>query len=427
MRRDRKRRRRALMLGTITGLTLLALTAGIFGIIFKSRDVATESSRLNTFSEVVRATTVGRAQLGFAVALDGVDSDLEADAATTAALDDADASFEGLASSIELFKSDINGLDDRAGEQSFEQYIVAGQVLADNIRSGDRTTPQLIANFDTAYDDARTVAINRRAVALDKLQAADLSLSRLGGLVSFMVAFVVPSVAIAIYRSVSRSPRDLLEAEARLVRDDVRSSLRHDLVLSQLSELRRQIAEAPSSGRPTISASKRLAEIERTFRSLEKAQVCDFQAVNIGDQITEAASTANATGHDLRVTVNVRDQVIGWSDPDVLELLLSSIIKDCSNRSATMVSIGASSEGDDVVIRIVHDGVLRSPVELSLVSEQRTIGDRLSLLRGSDLGLLTALHLADDIAGSLIVCEEAARQVMVVRLPLAAPAQAGAT
>ena len=146
LRRDKARRRRALILGTITGFVLLALTSGIFGIVFESRNVATESSRLNAFSELVRATTVGRAQLGFAVALDEVNGEVNTTDAVSVALADAEQSLAGLRTSVSILENDLDGLDYEA-TLALTDFVDAGSVLIEAIRSTEPVAPQTIADF----------------------------------------------------------------------------------------------------------------------------------------------------------------------------------------------------------------------------------------------------------------------------------------
>ena len=249
-------------------------------------------------------------------------------------------------------------------------------------------------------------------------------MNQLGALVSFIVAFVVPSVAVAIYRTLSRPPRDLLETEARLVRDGVRSALRRDLLISELKGLQADLAGTASQELPPSDAARRVDGIERTYRTLEHAQRCDFQSVDVAAQVTRAANESNGSRSETRVVTNVDAPIKSWTEPDVLQLLLSSVIRDCEGRSATTVAISAKPAADHVAIRVVHDGALRSQAELTLIGEQQTTSGRLTLLGSNDIGLLTALHLADDLRGTLTVEEDSGRQVVVLQLPLAPTAMA---
>ena len=417
-RRDKARNRRALLLGVVTGGLLLVLTAGIFGIIFESRDVSTESSRLNAYSEIVRATTVGRAQLGFAIVLDEVNGEVDTGAAALDAANDAEQSLNGLDEATTTLDTDLQALDSEA-QTVLTAFVETGRILITHVRSGDGVPAQSVADFEVAYDAARDVAVDRRAAALDELHAADGSLNRLGALVSFVVAFVVPSAAVAIYRALSRPPRDLLETEARLVRDEVRSALRRDLLIGELKGLQAHLAASSAGKLQPSDAARRVDDIERTYRTLEHAQRCDFQSVNVAAQIDRVANESNSSRTETRVVTNIDGPINSWTEPDVLQLLLSSIIRDCEGRSAKTLAVSAKHVADHVAIRVVHDGLLRSPAELTRISEQQTTSGRLSLLGSNDIGLLTALHLADDLRGSLTVEEESGRQVVVLQLPLA--------
>ena len=235
---------------------------------------------------------------------------------------------------------------------------------------------------------------------------------------SFTIAFVVPSVAVAIYRILSRPPRDLLETEARLVRDGVRSALRRDLILGELRDLKVTISDGAEPDLTPVAATQWVDDFERTFRTLDNAQRCDFQAVDVALVIRKAAADANRQRADIRVVTNVRGSTTSWSEPEVLRLLLSSLIRDCQGRSATTVAISAKDDAESTVIRVIHDGQLRSPAELTLISEQQTANGRLTMLANNDVGMLAALHLADDLRGKIVVEEEAGRQVTVLALPL---------
>ena len=134
--------------------------------------------------------------------------------------------------------------------------------------------------------------------------------------------------------------------------------------------------------------------------------------------IEKAADDANRQRADIRVVTNVRGSTTSWSEPEVLRLLLSSMIRDCQARSATTVAISAKDDAESTVVRVIHDGQLRSPAELTLIAEQQTASGRLTMHGNNDVGMLTALHLADDLRGTIVVEEEAGRQVMVLSLPL---------
>jgi hypothetical protein len=410
-----KRRRRGATVAIGSGAVVLLLVMGVFSVASTSRSVAQESSKVHALDEILRSITVIRAQLGFGLVLEDLDrtTAIDASSAANAAADDVAASIEDLDRSVDFIADDLDGFDRRtsAAISSFKDRI-------DQIRIEASTTAlpteELIASFESAYDETILFVSSERDIALGLVADADADLSRLGTLVNFLVAFVVPTVAFGIYRALTRPETDLLLADAQSVKDSVLRLLRRDLLIREIDELETAVEElhAPETLGPT--PRERVAALRATVLTLDRAHETSFSAVALNPAIHRVAARVDA---GTTITISCSDELEVWSDPDVLELLLTSIVADCQSSGADRIAFNCTTADCLVVIRVAKNGRLRSRSELKLLSKQGTIAGRITLLGGPDTVVVSALHLADDIHGSLDLVGVGEQQSFVLELP----------
>ncbi len=78
--RQRSRRRRSALIALVCGAAMLGLTAGVFTVASTSRRMAEQSTRVHVLDEVLTATTIIRAQLGFGLVLTDLNGFSDVDA-----------------------------------------------------------------------------------------------------------------------------------------------------------------------------------------------------------------------------------------------------------------------------------------------------------------------------------------------------------
>ncbi len=415
--RQRSRRRRSALIALVCGAAMLGLTAGVFTVASTSRRMAEQSTRVHVLDEVLTATTIIRAQLGFGLVLTDLNgfSDVDASEAIETSLADVDSSLDSVRRSRQTLTESLGGLSAEAvaALDEFEQ------VTTETLDSAGRDDPlATTTQLNRTYREATSVLVAERDIAIDAVEEADRELGRLSTLVSFLTAFVIPTLAIIIYRLLSAPQRELLEAEARVSRDVSVGEIRRSLLLNRLQLLYDEASEQPPAdgeppGRPDLAG--RIDAIRRTVLTLERAQRCRFGPVSLGEVAAKAIATA---GQGLTSNAVGDTAAIVQSDREVLELLLGSIIADCRQRQATTVDFETESDGDTILLRVRHDGLLRSPAECNTITTQATVSDRLALLAGPDVDIVTALHLAEDLQGRLDLKRTShTEQVLTLRLP----------
>ena len=410
------RRRRGAAIALISGVLVITLVMGVFTVASLSRSVAQDSSRIHALDEVLKSVTIIRAQLGFGIVLSDLDRSTSIDAsdAVEVAAEDVSASIADLQDALDFIDSELAGLNPEtaAALEQFSTIVVQLQLDQPN---GVDAASEMIDTFDRSYDETISLVADERDRALEAVADTDGDLSQIGSLVNFLVAFVVPTAAFGIYRALTKPEAELLLTDAQLVRDAVLRALRRDLLLKEVDELESVIADLPTPEHLGLRPIDRVDALRRTILTLDRAHETTFESVELSNALRSATARL---GENNRVTITCDDDLMIWSDPDALETLLASILSDCVASGADRISFSVTPTDDVATIRIAKNGIIRSPAAVRMLSKQGTVHDRLSLLGGPDTSVVAALHLAEDLGGSLDLVEVGDQQSFVVELPL---------
>lgn len=413
-RRRKRRRRRSAVVAVLVGLALVALTAGVFTAATSSRQLAEQSSRVHYLDGLLGSTSLLRAQLGFGLVLADVDqfASIDSTGAVTATEADIVRTLDSLAESRALLTDELGGLEPSTAAALDEYLGIVDGLLPIDVREPlDGATTGRLA---TAYDRAQLALAAERDEALLAVRGADRRLGRISTLTSFLTAFVIPTLAVVLYRLLSAPHRDVLEADARSTRDRTVSDLRRSVVMNRLTALQH------AAERQSPSLARKVADVQRTLLSLEHQQRCVFADVAVSPGIERIVADARA-GNDVVLSASGRLDAMVWTDQNLLELLLDSIVADGVQRGAQRALFVVGTTDDRVTIEFHHDGSPRSPAECDVITGQATIMERMALLGGPDVDLVAALHLAGDLQGEIVIGpDDAGRQRLVLALPAAA-------
>lgn len=409
------RRRRGAIIAFVSGALVVILVMGVFSVASLSRSVAQDSSRIHALDEVLKSVTIIRAQLGFGIVLSDLDrsTSIDASAAVDVAAQDVSASIADLNQALAFIDDELAGLDQETSTALEEFFATVVQLQLGQPNRADATS-EMILTFDRSYDETISLVSNERDQALDAVAATDSDLSQIGGLVNFLVAFVVPTAAFGIYRALTKPETELLMTDAQLVRDTVLRALRRDLLLREVDDLAAVVGELPTPEHLGLRPSDRVAALRRTILTLDRANETTFASVDLHATLHRATTRLS---EKLTVTILCDDDVTIWSDHDALDALLASILSDCVVAGADRVGFSVAASDDAVTIRLAKNGAIRSGAQVRMLSKQGTVADRLSLLGGPDTSVVAALHLAEDLGGSLDLAEVGDQQSFVLKLP----------
>lgn len=349
---NNKNLRTAVFVTLIAGLTLVLLSTAVFSLAATTRSLSTDAEKLHTADESLRAATTARAQLALALHGSRVDSKLGSDssASIAASLAEAQLALDGFERSIALLDSDVASTSAAAfldaARQSEDSLLVP---TSDDERV--RVDSELDDSYGTLVDDL--TADRERFLA--QVAQADRRMGTLGNLASFVVAFLLPTSAIFIYRQLARRPRRQVELEHEL---NLHQRMDRDRSQTLRLGLERFDAQV-DAGNPdlVLAEARRLSAVS----SLVYGQhTYDVARVELGETLTAIAAEANkalpceVTSDELAVLV----------DAAALQLAVGTLVDGARFRGATRVHLAGRDAPATGKIEILTDGEVIAPLTI---------------------------------------------------------------
>jgi len=266
----------------------------------------------------------------------------------------------------------------------------------------------------------RDSLVSLRDDALSDVRQAGSLLGRLGGLASFVIAFVLPTVAVLVYRQVMRRSRESTELARSLALERGRSKRRQQLLAQSLTELQAAIAyvEEGDVGARAPMLRRLGWDVEALSAVMVGARKLTFDEVELGPGLAVVAAGLQEAGIDVRVTAT---QGAAWADPAVLGAAIRCLVLEAQDAGARRIELEAAPVGGEYVeITVGHDGAELTPALASLVFERSGDGERTAVEAGAaPIRLLAAQDLIETMGGSLAHVTGTGRPAYVARLPLA--------
>jgi hypothetical protein len=396
-------RRRALTVSAALGLVFVLLASAVFTIAARSRDVANRSVELHSLNEALRAATVVRAQATFAAYLAQSDRvfGTNSRAAIRVAVREARENLTELESARSASRSE------RILDQTTASALTRFTRSADRTleaATGDRPTPAPRLVRDSlvpSFNLFRVRLESQRDQALTEVKHAGSVLGRLGGLASFVITFILPTIALLVYRQITRRSRESVELATALARERGRAARLRQLLGQSLSGLRRDVAElSDAEGDARVPALTRLGwDVEALIAVVAGTRRLAFADVRLADLLGEVAESLRDAGTDVGVTA-AADGV--WTDPSALGAAIRNLALEARDSGARRIRIDASVDGEDAEIRVGHDGAALMPAVASLVFERSRDVERAAVEAGAaPVRLLAAQELLEALGGSL--------------------------
>jgi len=415
----RRARWQAAVAAATCGLVLALLTAAVFSIASRSRQVASQSLTLNALNETLRSLITVRAQVAFAVYLSNVDSEYGTDSRSTIAVSlrevgDGLASLEASAAALR----DDSVFDQPGSRATLSRFVKAARralalVSADRSFAARRLVGHGMAD---SFTDLRGQLVARRDDVIGRVDDGGRQLGRLGGLASFLVAFVLPSVAILVYRQVTRRSKETVETAFELAQERGRWRRRRQLVERSLAELRTALASGDAAAGKQVARAGRLAvDVETLVAVLDGTQRYSFQAVPVGDLLDEIAVEVSAEG--VEVVVDAGDEQ-AWVDPAVLRHVLRNIAFEVRDAGARWLELRAAAQSDGLELEVRSDGALLPADAVALVFERAGVAERAAVEAGAGpIRLVVAQELLEGMGGALSYVPGRAESMFVARVP----------
>ncbi|MBU1494315.1 MAG: hypothetical protein KJ956_10130, partial [Actinobacteria bacterium] len=264
--RPKRTRLAAIALGA--GVVMVLVFALVFSIAFGTRQVSAHAEALHNADEALRASTVIRAQAGMATHLAVLEREFGFDAADGIALaiGEAEVALNDLSVSLDELDDQTGGLDIRlaVAAEAFETTVLS---IRDLVSAGDSTLAQAQATvLDEQFKEVTGAIVVERDYQASQVATANETMGRVGDVVRFLVAFLVPTAVILLYRELSQRQQRQSELEVRLESEQELGKARDEFVANASHELRTPLTSIFGLAHileedPDVAASETSAEM----------------------------------------------------------------------------------------------------------------------------------------------------------------------
>jgi signal transduction histidine kinase len=423
----------------------------VFSVAYGSRTITTNATSLHRADEMLRSSTVVRAQLGLSVYLASVDRERGTDStgSIARAVDKAE---EGLADMRRQFLGDpatgTFGLSDDIPEtldvlgDEVGAFSRSAEVIIALLEEGDSATAQGVATgeLDGEFRGMTAVLVGIRNDLRAQIKSSDDFLGTMGTVTRFLVAFLIPASVILIYRELMRRQQRQAELETRLQAERDIGHAREEFIANASHELR-----TPLTG---IHGLAMLLEEEPVIRDAEMASeligLIVTESADLGRMVEDLLTTARLDAGALHYTfedIQVLDEVAEVIEPmrrsgmeiqvhceagmvraDRLRFrqVLRNLLSNAKKYGGPNVRVHGVLENKAYVCAVVDDGE-GVPAELETRLFQRFIhqGQETAVKESVGLGLSIVRSLIEGMGGEIYYEREDDETAFVMVLPLA--------
>ncbi len=418
--RPRIRSRSALLVAVAVGVALFVLVAAAFSVAAESRVVATRSNELHGYDEILRNAITARSQLGSALNFAQLDASQGTDSSEIIDRSVADArqslaTLRSVASSLDPGSPAVDPID------AFGDSAVAVAQLLETGTPEDLATARdlVIGPMDAEYDELIAALVDERDRLVEELTTADENLGRLGALATFIIAFFVPTVAMFVYRQVTRRQRETIELARLLSEARTGMEWRTDLVQAAADLAHQETSTLPAST-ITSAVRSRLRDLEFLVAATSFGHTYTFEQLKVAELRRDLQEAWPAM-----VTVAGDGADVMWGDRSAVLLLCHDVIRNAAHRGAERVLVSGGTDPDGAWLAITDNG---RPLDESAVA---AILDTPSLIDASDerrnqrldadtsIALILGRMVAPALGGSFWCDSVGSNTRFTLRLPLA--------
>ncbi len=277
--------------------------------------------------------------------------------ALSAAIGPSGSEFEGVASTaLESGDAVATLIEDGAVEQ-------AGELLA--------------AGALTAFEDLRDAAGEHRQRAARGVEATSDLISRLGSFPAFLVALLVPGIAILIYRRIAKSQLGVaeahldarLEAEHRIVvaKDEFVASISHELrtpltTIYGFSEIlldQGVIDPAQATDLLTLintesaDLHRMVEDLLTTARSEAGTIAFKLGAVDLSEELGVNMTAMARTGVHIEADLTATEV---WADAMRVRQILRNLLSNAHHHGGEHIRVTSQDRGDEVAVVVADNG-----------------------------------------------------------------------
>ncbi len=281
--------------------------------------------------------------------------------------------------------------------------------------------------MDAEYRSVIAALISQREVLVDSLTEADETLGQLGALATFIIAFFVPTVAMFVYRQITRRQRETIELARLLSETRAGTDWRSDLIHTATELIEVEADQMPVSSLARNLRS-RLHDLDFLVGATAIGHGYTFESLTVAD----VRNQVQATWPNL-VSVAGDGSDVMWADRAAILLLCNDIVRNAANRGAERVLISGGVDADGVWIALTDNGrqldqdavgaILNSPNLVDATDEH--LARRLDA--DTSLVLILGRMIAPALGGSFWCDNIGSNTRCTLRLPVAKIRKSAAT
>jgi len=440
-RRVRRGRYAALALGAGVAVTLVF--ALVFSVAFGSKGVSQHAQALHDADEALRAATVARAQAGFATHLSLLqrEFDFDSQGSIERSIAETRLALEDLRAALADLEADA-GIDATVQSSANRFTSTVEEILS--LLETDRSEE---AEALSAAELDRDFRVFTGAIVIVRdFQAAEVAnsnalMGRIGDVARFLVAFLVPTAAIFVYRELTRRQARQKELEVRLeteqeigkARDEFVANASHELrtPLTSIFGLAHLLEEDPSiHGNPAASEmvgmiisethdlSRMVDDLLTTARLDAGALHYQFEDLSVLEEIPEVVGPIERSGQAIGVHAQ---PAMVRSDRLRIRQVVRNLLSNAVKYGGDQIRLIGRVTNGWYEMRVEDDGP-GIPAELEQRLFQRYLhkGDAPLTLGSVGLGLSIVRALAEGMGGAVWYERREGWTSFVVRVPLAA-------
>lgn len=432
---------RALSVSLAAGVALLVIIGVVYATAHGTRQITSDAMSLHSADEVLRSSSVARAQVAIAVHASTVDQQFGSDSTEVIdfAVGEAERSLEDFDSGLDaLSREDAVGPELMAVANDFghsgEEVVAA--LMADR---ADVARELMTSEFAGEFESLTDGLVALRDGLADSVSSADSRLGRIGDIARFLVAFLLPVAVILTHRIQARRHAHRSALESRLETERRVSVAREEFIASASHELRTPLTSITGLAmlleeHPAIEEDESSQELLQLIvsESLDLARMVDdlltsarldvgalsysFEDVEIASEVREMTESMHRVGMKLSLECepgHVR------ADRVRLRQIMRNLLSNAGRYGGDEIRISGRKEGRTYVCSVVDngDGVPEQVAE-RLFQKFTHKGHDTAQPGSVGLGLSIVQALAQGMGGSVRYDRASGETHFIVRLPL---------
>ena len=424
----------------VAGLAMLAVFGMVFAIARATEGITSDAATLHSADEVLRSATVVRAQLTIGVHAGTVDAEFGTDSTEVISL--AVAETEQAMADVSAGLSELGAID---GVETLvplvRDFTKAVNDAANALSAGDYSAAQTFneANLESAHAALVGGLVGIRDRLRESVDRSDQLLGLVGTIAGFLVAVLIPSAVILVYRALMRRQARQTFLESRLEAEQHLSRAREEFVANASHELRtpltsitglallleedRAIASNETLSELVGLIADESADLSRMVEDMLTTARLDVGALSFRFQDVSAESIVGDVVESMRassvkVMVDCRPGTVRC-DPARLRQIVRNLVSNACKYGDGGVWVWGAVESRTYVLEVVDRGP-GVPAEIEDRLFQRFVhrGTETATSSSVGLGLSIVRSLADGMGGTVTYHRRAGETCFSVRLPL---------